>query len=151
MALATAIADERGVGLPVSASVESVSARLAGGCFDRADAAERGEGSLAGVPSGVVADGKEQRGAGVWVDAVSLQQLWSMSLDCGGDLGVEFVDLAGQCRVRRASSRRVHAAAPAGSLGSVTRKSICWVLNAGLHLDKIGHNERGIPLLHRAH
>ena len=72
---------EGGVGLSVAAAVEPATLGLAGGGFDRADAAERGEGGLAVEALGVVAGGDEQRGGGVGADAVTLQQLRGVGCD----------------------------------------------------------------------
>src|SRR5271157_468025 len=82
--------------LSIAAAVEPASVRLARGCLDWADPAERGEGGLTGQALGVVAGGEQQRGGGIWSDAVTLQQLRRVGLDGCGDVDVEFVDLAGQ-------------------------------------------------------
>src|SRR3712207_2887446 len=87
---------ERGVGLPVAASVETASLRLAGRHFDRTDAAEGGERCLAGETLRVVADSEEQRGGGVGSDALAVEQAGGVGVDGIGDVLVEVVDLGGQ-------------------------------------------------------
>jgi hypothetical protein len=76
---------EGGVGLPVAAAVEPVPPGLAGGRFDRAGAAQRGEGRLVVQPFGVVAGGDEQGGRAVRADAGPLEQLRGMGFDRVGD------------------------------------------------------------------
>src|SRR5206468_661284 len=66
---------QSGVGAAVAAAVEPAAPGFPGGCFDRADAAEGGEGCFAVQPVGVVADGDEQRGGAVGADPVALQQV----------------------------------------------------------------------------
>jgi hypothetical protein len=54
---------------------------FAGGGLDRADAAQGGERGVAGESVGVVAGGDQQRGGGVWADAVAVEQ----ARGAGGD------------------------------------------------------------------
>src|SRR5829696_6095789 len=83
---------ERGVGLPITATVEPPAAGLAGGGLDRADTAERGVGALTAQPFRVVPGGDQQRGGAVGTDAALFQQLGCV----GGDQRAEpFVQLIG--------------------------------------------------------
>jgi hypothetical protein len=47
---------------------------LARGCLNWADAAQGGERGVASEPVWVVAGGDQQRGSGVWADAVAVEQ-----------------------------------------------------------------------------
>ena len=57
------------VGLPVTAAGQPVAAGLAGGGRDRRDAAQGGEGGLAGEPVGVEPGGDQQLRGDGWADA----------------------------------------------------------------------------------
>ena len=57
----------------VAAAVEAVTLGFAAGVFNRADAAERAEGSFAGEPVGVVARGGEELGGADGSDAGTCQ------------------------------------------------------------------------------
>jgi len=58
----------------VAAPVEPVALVFAGGCFDRAGAAERGEGRFVAESAGVLAGGDDELGGDVGADAGFGQQ-----------------------------------------------------------------------------
>ncbi len=102
---------ERGVGLSVTAAIESVAGDFARGCLLGTDAAQRGEGCLAAEPVGVVASDDEQGGGGVGADAAMGQQYGSVAGDrVGGRCSRSWISSV-SCRRRRASNRRVYTAA----------------------------------------
>jgi hypothetical protein len=80
--------EQRGVGLPVAAPVEPVTAGLARGGRDGAGPAQLGLGSLRTDPTGVVAGGTEQLGGTVEADPEGGHQL-------GGGPGGERLEVAG--------------------------------------------------------
>jgi len=63
-----------GVGLTVTAPVESVALDLAGGGWDGVRAAERGEGGFGAQPVRVVAGCDEESRSTVWADTKHLEQ-----------------------------------------------------------------------------
>lgn len=69
--------DVRGtVGVAMASPVEPMADRFAAGGFQWADPAEFGESGVAADPSGVVAEGGQQRGSGVGPDAVARVRRW---------------------------------------------------------------------------
>ncbi|OBB42688.1 hypothetical protein BA059_23500 [Mycolicibacterium sp. (ex Dasyatis americana)] len=64
------------VGVAIASPIEPVADRFAAGGFQWADPAEFGESGVAADPSGVVAEGGQQRGSGVGPDAVARVRRW---------------------------------------------------------------------------
>ena len=82
---------ERGIGLPVAASIQSMPVGLARGGGNRTRAAQLGECCLGADTTGVITGGDEELGSGVETDPEGFNQLWRS--DPGALLKVASVDL----------------------------------------------------------
>ena len=89
---------ERGVGLPVPAAVESVTAGHARGGREWGDAAEHGEAGLRAEPVGVVAGGDQQLAGDLGPDPHPVQELRREGGDQRLDEFVEGGDLIAQLK-----------------------------------------------------
>src|SRR6266511_2995978 len=105
---------QRGVGLAVTAPVEPVAGRLAGGRLDRGGAAQHREAGIAAKPAGVVAGGDQQRAGAVLADAEQRHQLGRRLGGEAVQLGVRELISADRAWWRAASVRSASMAAARG-------------------------------------